>query len=855
MANLKLINGSTEQTFSNVETIKCPTDDGGTQIFETQKERQAKTVSLSLSEGNQEITPDDGKVLSNVTIEKPESLVPENIRSGVDIGGVEGSLVEPTLTAETIALNMVDGDQILTAPDGTAYSTVTITKPSTLVPENIRIGIDIGGIEGEYGGEGASSIEWDDITGKPNVATVEYVDEAIANLPSGGGASVSTETEIFGEQAVEFQADSSLGGLYSKGYYEAEGDVVFQLIAGETYFVEWDGETYECVAAAGTLGTANGIYIGNLSIAGLEGDTGEPFLVADAVNTETAFNMLISNDTEASHTVRIYQKAPLQVSWENVTDKPFGEKSKPYTWLNNAEFVDTWTPDENNSNGGSWEGAPAFPVSQIEHPWIIGETYTLILDGVEYSGLEAFNLQGIAVAVGNTAMAGGVDNGLPFALAQLIDGSIVGVDTPIYMLMIEDGFIPSDPTVTTTRTIVITVKGNASELIQIDPKYVPDLYYEEKDKVILENNFSDMWTPDSENEEGGIWQQEAFMALSKENVLVADTKYNLTVDGTLYENLVPFAFTFNGMPTLGIGNPVFYGAGDDNGCPVAIFQDVYGALLGLPLWLLTHDSPTPDDPTVVSYIYFDIKLIQAVPVVHQMDPKYIPDMYRTVLGDEVVTENVISCQSTTSAHGSILVCEIIENETYVITYNGTEYIRTAQKYADKENSYYVGNLAIVNSGNPDTGEPFAAITNYYTSTSDNLIFWFFDSTGDKKVSIKKQDTIITVPEKYLPTPPEFDLTAMGLPAVAIGSYSQLDDVDVTNICAALEKGLVKFTFAFNYEGTEIPAVYLGLGISALGGWQSNCILNFQGAPVFGSLIFDQTNRQITARITPLGVAA
>lgn len=93
MANLKLINGSTEQTFSNVETIKCPTDDGGTQIFETQKERQAKTVSLLLSNGNQEVTADEGKVLSSVTIEKPSTLKPENIAEGIDIGGVIGSLV------------------------------------------------------------------------------------------------------------------------------------------------------------------------------------------------------------------------------------------------------------------------------------------------------------------------------------------------------------------------------------------------------------------------------------------------------------------------------------------------------------------------------------------------------------------------------------------------------------------------------------------------------------------------------------------------------------------------------------------------------------------------------------------
>ena len=721
MANLKLINGSTEQTFSNVETIKCPTDDGGTQIFETQKERQAKTVSLLLSDGNQEVTADEGKVLSSVTIEKPESLVPENIRSGVDIGGVEGSLVEHTLTAETVALNMADGDQILTAPDGTAYSTVTITKPSTLVPENIRAGVDVGGIEGEYGGEGASSIEWDDITGKPNVATVEYVDEAIANLPSGGGASVSTETEIFGEQAVDFQADSSLGGLYSKGFYEAAGDVIFQLIEGETYFVEWDGETYECVAAAGTLGTANGIYIGNLSIAGLEGDTGEPFLVADAVNTETAFNMLISNDTEASHTVRVYQKAPLQVSWENVTDKPFGYKQTPYTWLNNAVFTDTWYPNESSINGGDWDaGGGIYVVESHEHLWVIGDKYTVTINGTEYTDVVATDLMGMGVFVGNTAMAGGADNGLPFALAQLPEGHPEG-GTPMYLYVTDLLGIPDDPTVEHTVTTVISVKGNSKELVQLDPTYIKDMYYEDNEPIFT-GVFTDTWNPDSTQENGGYWSDAVLIDMSSAT-LIEGKKYNLTVNGTVYPELEAFT-----QELVGIGNPALIDAGEDNGCPVAIARDATGALAGVPVWICQHNTVV-DDPTVSTIVRFDVKIERVEPTVHK------------------------------------------------------------------------------------------------------------------------------IPEKYIPTPPEFDLTAMGLPAVSIGSYSQLDDVDVTDICTALGKGPVKFTFAFNYEGTEIPAVYLGLGISALGGWQSNCILNFQGAPVFGSLIFDQTNRQITARITPLGVAA
>lgn len=54
---------------------------------------QAKTVDLAMAQGNQVVTPDEGYLLSQVTVNKPETLIPENIAEGIDIGGVIGSLV------------------------------------------------------------------------------------------------------------------------------------------------------------------------------------------------------------------------------------------------------------------------------------------------------------------------------------------------------------------------------------------------------------------------------------------------------------------------------------------------------------------------------------------------------------------------------------------------------------------------------------------------------------------------------------------------------------------------------------------------------------------------------------------
>ena len=58
----------------------------------TPKVEQTKTVDLDMAAGNQTISPDEGKVLSSVVVTKPTTLVAENIKKGINIGGVIGTL-------------------------------------------------------------------------------------------------------------------------------------------------------------------------------------------------------------------------------------------------------------------------------------------------------------------------------------------------------------------------------------------------------------------------------------------------------------------------------------------------------------------------------------------------------------------------------------------------------------------------------------------------------------------------------------------------------------------------------------------------------------------------------------------
>lgn len=68
---------------------------------------EEKTVELSMPSGNQTVSPSSGKFLSAVTVKKPATMLPENIKKGVSIGGVVGTLESGGggSTSETWVLN------------------------------------------------------------------------------------------------------------------------------------------------------------------------------------------------------------------------------------------------------------------------------------------------------------------------------------------------------------------------------------------------------------------------------------------------------------------------------------------------------------------------------------------------------------------------------------------------------------------------------------------------------------------------------------------------------------------------------------------------------------------------------
>lgn len=89
------------------------------------KAEQSKTVELSMASGNQTISPDSGYALSQVIVNKPATMLPENIKKDINIGGIIGALesggggggIIPVVisTVRTDGVPYCDGTQIIAA--------------------------------------------------------------------------------------------------------------------------------------------------------------------------------------------------------------------------------------------------------------------------------------------------------------------------------------------------------------------------------------------------------------------------------------------------------------------------------------------------------------------------------------------------------------------------------------------------------------------------------------------------------------------------------------------------------------------------------------------------------------------
>jgi len=134
--------------YDKVDAVMFDTPDGGTQVFSKGEAISGITLVLDLADGDQTVVAPEGTLVQSAIIKKPDGLLPENIRYGVDVAGVEGAFLgDPE--ERTVDLEMANGDLIIDpSADGKTMTRVTVIKPETLVPENIADGVNIGGVIG-----------------------------------------------------------------------------------------------------------------------------------------------------------------------------------------------------------------------------------------------------------------------------------------------------------------------------------------------------------------------------------------------------------------------------------------------------------------------------------------------------------------------------------------------------------------------------------------------------------------------------------------------------------------------------------------------------------------------------------
>lgn len=170
--------------------------DGYKPVIVKSIQTETPTVNLSLASGNQTVNASSGKYIKSLTITKPSTLIASNIKSGVNIAGVNGSYefktqdktFTPTqaggsVTADSgydglgvvtvnpvplgnktdVPLNFYNQTAGTIADSQNIYSDenkfmtwASVTRPSTLIAENIKKDINIAGITGTLESSGSS---------------------------------------------------------------------------------------------------------------------------------------------------------------------------------------------------------------------------------------------------------------------------------------------------------------------------------------------------------------------------------------------------------------------------------------------------------------------------------------------------------------------------------------------------------------------------------------------------------------------------------------------------------------------------------------------------------------------------
>ena len=119
----------------------------------------SQSKSVTPSSFPMTVRPDSNyNYLSQVTVNKPTSLVASSIAPGETICGISGTW-EPNLQNRTVTPNRFPYTVEKTSSSYNGLGTVTVKRPTDLTSDNIRSGVTIAGITGTYTGTAPSLTE------------------------------------------------------------------------------------------------------------------------------------------------------------------------------------------------------------------------------------------------------------------------------------------------------------------------------------------------------------------------------------------------------------------------------------------------------------------------------------------------------------------------------------------------------------------------------------------------------------------------------------------------------------------------------------------------------------------------
>lgn len=212
---------------------------------------------------------------------------------------ITGTLTVPGQETRNVELNMKSGNQAIVASTGMLMKQVTVVKPGTFLPENIKKGVNIGGVIGTLEAGGGSVQPSKSVSITQNGTTTVTPDtgydalgkvEVSVNVASGGGGGETTSLEVKmaggGAEAALFCLwQTSDGWMGTSNFDTATSFTIPNVIVGGYVIFTHD----PAALAYFTTSDANGVEIFDVGAMDAEWDIPDAALVIKVTAPSPSF--------------------------------------------------------------------------------------------------------------------------------------------------------------------------------------------------------------------------------------------------------------------------------------------------------------------------------------------------------------------------------------------------------------------------------------------------------------------------------------------------------------------------------------------------------------------------------------